>query len=296
MRWWRDWVDLVVPPECAGCGAARSLLCAVCAERLRGGGPVRVVPEPCPPGLPTVYAAAEYADVARSVLLAHKERGALRLAPRLGALLADCVPRARVGGAGPVLVPVPSARRAVAARGHDPTLRLARAAAVELRRRGVPATAVPALVQVRRIVDQGGLSGHERLRNVAGALGIRPTGERLLRGRPVVLVDDLMTSGASLAEAARALRAGGAEVAGAAVVAAGSATVVPAARTSARARSTPRRARRTPPNGVRPRRVARLGAQGRTGRTVCALTGRSPRPRRRPDGRRTGGRRQPPEP
>ncbi|MBB1246319.1 ComF family protein [Streptomyces durbertensis] len=245
MRWWREWVDLVVPPECAGCGAARSPLCAVCVARLRDGGPRRVALDPCPRGLPPVYAAAEYADVARSVLLAHKERGALRLAPWLGALLADGVLALSAGarpagarpagaepagagaaaGPGPVLVPVPSARRAVAARGHDPTLRLARASAVELRRRGVSATAVPVLAQARRISDQGGLSGHERLRNVAGALRVRPAGERLLRGRSVVLVDDLVTSGASLAEAARALRECDAEVTGAAVVAAAAGTV-----------------------------------------------------------------------
>ncbi|MEV8596473.1 hypothetical protein [Streptomyces sp. NPDC052012] len=94
------------------------------------------------------------------------------------------------------------------ARGHDAGRRIAFAAAGVLRRCGVPARVVPVLRQRRDVADQSGLSAQERLANLAGALAVAPGGERLLRtAGPVVLVDDLMTTGASLAEAARAVRA-----------------------------------------------------------------------------------------
>jgi hypothetical protein len=57
------------------------------------------------------------------------------------------------------------------------------------------------------VADQSGLNSRQRLANLAGALAVAPGGARLLRGGPVVLVDDVMTTGASLAEAARAVRA-----------------------------------------------------------------------------------------
>ncbi|MEV5429562.1 ComF family protein [Streptomyces sp. NPDC052701] len=106
-----------------------------------------------------------------------------------------------------LLVPVPSARRAVRARGHDPARRIALAAAGELRRGGTPARVLAVLRQRRRVADQVGLNSRQRLANLAGALTVAPGGARLLLGGPVVLVDDLMTTGASLAEAARAVRA-----------------------------------------------------------------------------------------
>ncbi|MEU7044501.1 ComF family protein [Streptomyces varsoviensis] len=268
--WWQELVGLVLPVDCAGCGAPRVVLCDACREALCGRAARRVWPEPVPPGLPAVYAAAAYADEARSVLLAHKERGVLRLAEPLGAALASGV-RAAVGGemlgdawgggAGPragagggagvrgdasrargrsareadgvgvgmaggtgesrrlVLVPVPSARCAVAARGHDPSRRIAQAAARELRRAGWPAAVCAVLRQRRPVADQTGLGARQRLANLAGALEVAAGGERALTAGPVLLVDDLMTTGASLVEAVRAVAAAGGRVAGAAVVA-----------------------------------------------------------------------------
>jgi hypothetical protein len=106
-----------------------------------------------------------------------------------------------------LLVPVPSARRAVRARGHDPARRIALAAAGELRRTGTSARVLAVLRQRHAVADQSGLGARQRRDNLAGALAVVPGGARLLRGRgPVVLVDDLMTTGASLAEAARAVR------------------------------------------------------------------------------------------
>lgn len=111
-----------------------------------------------------------------------------------------------------VLVPMPSARKAVAARGHDSVRRIALAAARDLRRTGVAAQVLPVLRQRRRVVDQSGLNSRQRMENMSGALEVVPGAERLLPGRRVVLVDDLMITGASLAEATRALDAAGTEV------------------------------------------------------------------------------------
>ncbi|MFI7316051.1 ComF family protein [Streptomyces venezuelae] len=230
--WWQDLTDLVLPTECGGCGRPRAALCAACRAALCGAVPRRVRPDPAPAGLPVVFAAVPYEDAGRAVLLAHKERGALGLAGPLGAALAGAVwaglrgetprpgdtgARSGVGGTqdGPQgrvmpvsLVPVPSSRAAVRARGHDPVRRIAFAAAAELRRAGVPARVLAVLRQRRAVADQSGLDSRQRQANLAGALEVTADGGRLLGGGGrFVVVDDLMTTGASLAEAARALRA-----------------------------------------------------------------------------------------
>jgi len=94
-------------------------------------------------------------------------------------------------------------------------MRLARAAASALRSYGVDAQAARLLVPARSVADQSGLSTAERTANLHGAL--RAT--TAVRG-PVLVVDDVVTTGATLVEAARALTAVGHQVAGAAVVAA----------------------------------------------------------------------------
>ncbi|MET9964051.1 ComF family protein [Streptomyces sp. NPDC006326] len=225
--WWQELAGLVLPMDCAGCGAARAVLCPRCAEALSGAaaGPVR--PSPAPRGLPPVHAAAAYEGAVRAVVLAHKERGALPLAGPLGAALAAAVCS---GGPGRelVLVPVPSARAQVRARGHDPARRIALAAARRLRRAGCAARVASVLRQRRPVADQAALGARERRENLAGALAVVPGGASAVApggARPgaarIVLVDDLITTGATLAEAARAVRAAGlGPVAGAAVVAA----------------------------------------------------------------------------
>jgi predicted amidophosphoribosyltransferase len=229
--WWQDLTDLVLPAECGGCGRPREVLCPECRAALMGAAPCRVRPAPEPVGLPEVHAAAPYEDAVRAALLAHKERGALALAEPLGTALAGAV-RAGLGevwgggaedfppgrgassgddGRDPrgdvLLVPVPSARRAVRARGHDPARRIALSAARVLRRAGTPARVLAVLRQRRAVADQAGLDSRQRLDNLAGALEVAAGGVPLLGGGRVVLVDDLMTTGASLAEAARAVRA-----------------------------------------------------------------------------------------
>ncbi|MFF1872626.1 ComF family protein [Kitasatospora herbaricolor] len=243
-------LGLLLPAPCAGCGLGRIPLCPSCRAALTAARPGAAafasVPAPVPGG---VHAAAPYAGAVRRLLLAHKERGALPLAGPLGEALAAAV-RSALGpdGAGcPVLlVPVPSTRGSVRARGHDPTLRLARAAARSLRRDGRPAAVAPVLRHTRPVADQSGLSAAARRRNLDGALTVparlagrlapcrpttghpapgqrtagQPTADHPTPGCRLVLVDDLVTTGASLGEAARALARAGAPPSAAATVAA----------------------------------------------------------------------------
>ena len=112
---------------------------------------------------------------------------------------------------------MPSAPASVRQRGRDVVGDLARVAARRLRRRGWDARVAPRLVVVRRVADQAGLSAADRATNLEGAFGAR-AGPR--PSRPVVVVDDVLTTGATAAEAVRALRLAGAPVAAVAVVAA----------------------------------------------------------------------------
>ncbi|GAA2157527.1 hypothetical protein GCM10009760_59790 [Kitasatospora kazusensis] len=210
-----DLLELLLPAECAGCRTGHSQLCPGCRAALSDPRAGPAGPLPAPPGLPPLHAAAPYADPVRQLLIAHKERGALRLAGPLGLALAGAVRSALgPGPPGPVLlVPMPSTRQAVRARGHDPMLRLARAAARALGRAGHQAQVCAVLRHGRAVADQSGLSAAERHRNLRGALGVPGRAAARLaaqaRGRPLILVDDLVTTGASLTEAARALRAAG---------------------------------------------------------------------------------------
>jgi predicted amidophosphoribosyltransferase len=118
-----------------------------------------------------------------------------------------------------LLVPVPSRRAVVRRRGHDPLLRLTRHAAGRLRRRGVDTRVRRALVPVVRVLDQAGLGAEERAANLAGSMACR----RAPRVRPdglLVVVDDVITTGATLREAQRALEERGVRVDAVAAVAA----------------------------------------------------------------------------
>ncbi|GII82764.1 hypothetical protein Ssi03_07540 [Sphaerisporangium siamense] len=210
-----DLLDLILPPRCAGCGRTGAVLCAACLA-LMGAHPF--ARPPTPGGPPECWAAAAYEGAARRAILAYKERGRTALRPALAACLRVAIRAAGPPAAPFLLVPVPSARGAVRRRGHDPVAGLAALAAQGLRGRAV--ACAPVLGHRRRVRDQAGLSAPERARNVAGAFQVTPAAAGRLRGRTAVLVDDVVTTGATLAAAAAALRAEGAEVPFAVVVAA----------------------------------------------------------------------------
>ena len=214
--------DLALGAACAGCSREPGLLCARCRALL--AGPARpVAPDPVPPGLPAVHAVAAYAGPVRTVIAQHKEGGRLGLARPLGEALARAAGGTLDRGGESVravLVPVPSRPGSARRRGHDPLLRAARRAATDLRRAGGSVSVVPALAHCRVVADQAELGYAERRANLAGALRVRAAAVPLLAGATVVLVDDVLTTGATLAEARRALEAAGPTVAGAAVVAA----------------------------------------------------------------------------
>lgn len=216
--------DLVLGVACVGCGRPGRALCRSCAARLPDVAVPRW-PSPTPAGLVPPYAVGDYDDLLRALVLAHKEHRVLTLARPLGDLLARSVVEARAGPGRPlVLVPVPSRPRAVRQRGHDPTLAMTRAAARALAGDDVPVV-VARLLRVRPGVrDQAGLDAGERARNLAGSMAVSSAAVRRLARRVprahLVLCDDVMTTGATLREAQRALEASGLPVRAAALVAA----------------------------------------------------------------------------
>jgi predicted amidophosphoribosyltransferase len=215
-------LNLLLPVPCAGCGRIGPAACFECAAVLRR--PARAVrPSPEPAGLPPCFAVAAYDGVVRELLLAAKERGAVGLLPVLASGLASAVGCAVADvplNRSIVLVPVPSTAAAIRSRGDDVVLGLARAAAAAVRRRGRTVRVAPVLRHDRAVRDSAGLGAAERSANLRGALAVRPLGSRLLPGAAVVVVDDLMTTGATVVEATRALGSAGATVCGAATVAA----------------------------------------------------------------------------
>lgn len=198
-------LDLVLPRDCVGCGRLGTALCAACLS----GAPSLVRSRPVP-----VVAARNYDGALRQALLAYKERGRRDLAEPLGALLADAV-AALSPPQGCVLVAVPSTAAARRARGGDHVARLVRRAARSAAVAPLAPSAVRGILTLtREVQDSAGLDVAARATNLAGAMAAR-------RGSgTAVVADDIVTSGATLGEATRALRAAGWEVAGAAVVAA----------------------------------------------------------------------------
>jgi len=217
--------DLLVGTRCAGCETPGVGLCRACTAQLVPH--VRpCLPEPCPapllePVRVTPWCASSYHGVVRRVLLQFKERGRDGLADALADLLTAAMLAAMSNAPGCrawTIVPMTSRRSTVRDRGYDGVLLLARLAARRLRRAGHDVRVTRALRYRRRVADQAGLDAAERQQNLTGAL--KSAVGRWPEGRGVVVVDDIVTTGATLGESVDALRTAGARVVGAAVVAA----------------------------------------------------------------------------
>lgn len=197
-----DALAFVLPVSCAGCGAADSALCASCRARVATPCGVR---QTIGPRL-TVHSAFAYDGEIARVLRALKADGRTGLARPLGAALA--VHAASVfPGEQVMFVPVPTSAAAMRRRGY-------RVVELLLRRSALPA--LPVLRAAHGVADQRRLGRDARARNVAGSLVASPRA----RGREVVIVDDVVTTGSTLLEAQRALTAVGAVVRGGLTVAA----------------------------------------------------------------------------
>lgn len=198
--------DGALPGVCARCAAALPRVVAPCRRCGRDAGP-SAARDPCvgcrdaPTDLDGVVAPLRYRDGARTLVLALKFHGRTPAARPLAALLADAV--AAAGVPGDLVVPVPLSARRQRARGHNQADELARALA---RVTGVERDPA-ALVRRRDTRPQSGLPRARRAANPRGAFRAR---RRRVAGRCVLLVDDVLTSGATAGACARALRRAGA--------------------------------------------------------------------------------------
>jgi predicted amidophosphoribosyltransferase len=162
-----------------------------------------------------MYALGRYQVPHRAVLLAYKERGRRDLANPLGSRLAMAVPWLPGSRAGPDgtwwLVPAPSRRSESRRRGGPHMLRLARRCAAVMAGDGRRCAVAPALRLDPRAGDSVGLAASERLANLSGRVRFHPSGAPP-SGTPVVLLDDVVTTGATVAACAAVLSAAGLEV------------------------------------------------------------------------------------
>ena len=209
-------LDLAFPARCPGCGAEGPPICAACLPaldarlELPAGVPIGL-PSDVPAPLLQLEWCAPFTGLVRSALHELKYSGEQRLAVPLGAAVARRWRRVAAGG--DVLVPVPVHAERARRRGYDQAELIAEAAAREL---ALPCA--PILERVRATTAQFDLDRAQRATNVAGAFRLKPRDagrsagghERPLAGRWIVLVDDVVTTGATLAACAAPLLEAGA--------------------------------------------------------------------------------------
>ena len=210
MTFLRILLELLFPSRCAGCSVAGTAWCPRCASSM---GRLFAVHRSALGGGPPAYAVGAYAGSARRLMLAYKERHRRELAVPIGDLMAAAVPRvlARTrAGPGCWLVPAPSRAAELRKRGGNHMELVAARAASTLRARGLPATVAPVLRLRMGVRDSVGLSARARAGNLRGRVRVRgcvpPPGDRVL------LLDDVITTGATAAACVTALAAAGVPV------------------------------------------------------------------------------------
>lgn len=218
-------IDAVFPPRCALCGeglASPQGLCAACWGELAipgepscascqrpfpDGMAAGAVCAPClsdPPAHDGIAAGALYNDASRRLVLAFKRGGHIALAPMMARFIAS---RLKPGGGERLVVPVPLHRWRLWSRGFNQSAVLAG----EIVRLQGGALAVDALVRRKATPTLGGLGRKARARALSGAIAIKPKWRERLRGAEIVLVDDVLTSGATSEACVAALKRAGAK-------------------------------------------------------------------------------------
>lgn len=212
--------DLLFPPACACCGAppppGDRLLCAACRGSLttvHAAHPLYAETRSrlCEEGLIDDLSAAfvfEEGGCLQTVIHRLKYGGMPFLGAELGAALAARLSLPAAEGMIPLLLPVPLHRSKERERGYNQSEEICRGIARAL---GLP-VASRVLLRVRPTASQTGLSRTERRANVAGAFTLRTGTAASVRGATVLLVDDVITTGATALACARVLRDAGAGV------------------------------------------------------------------------------------
>jgi ComF family protein len=201
-------LDVLLPPACPGCGREGAAVCADCLPYLArrrdepAGVPLGLASSQ-PRGLVQLEWCCSYSGVARAALAALKYDGELRLVDVLAEQMAARWARAGIGG--DVLVPVPVHAARLRQRGFDQAELLARAVGRQLR---LPVATV--LERATRTAAQHSLGRRARVANVGGAFAVTATAASQVSGKWVVLVDDVVTTGATFSGCAAALYAAGA--------------------------------------------------------------------------------------
>lgn len=193
-------LDLVFPPQCAGCKQSGNILCPACRMAIRPRS--LLVPSYDIHGISCLYAANSYQGILRTCIHALKYDGITRLAEPLGMLLSQLYLSYHVGA--DILVPVPLHPDRYKQRGYNHAELLARVCAEQV---GVP-LALHLLVRTRATPAQVGLNAEQRQQNMVNAFRV-PTTKAIL-GRKIIIVDDVCTTGATLEACANSLLMAGA--------------------------------------------------------------------------------------
>lgn len=184
-------VDVLYPPRCPACGIAiarQAGLCGECWSTLE----VPAIAVTDGAGIP-IYAASLYGDTSRKLVLAFKHGGRIALAKLLAQLISTRLPVVPAEDKPPLLVPVPLHPWRLWSRGFNQAALLAK----ELERLGQGEALVDGLRRNRRTPSLGGLGREAREQVLRGSITLHAAKAKRLAGRHVILVDDVLTSGAT---------------------------------------------------------------------------------------------------